>query len=96
MGLAHHQYGVLMQARGWLRHPATPAQAASLRVASSESGSCPLDSSITVQVAGILQGSAKLTGRALDSDCIVEPVRGPLIPGFAAVKKAARAAGKQI
>jgi hypothetical protein len=45
------------------------------------------------QVAGILQGSAEATGRALDSDCIVEPVRGPLIPGFAAVKRAAKAAG---
>lgn len=31
--------------------------------------------------------------QALDSDAIVEPVRGPLIPGFAAVKDAARAAG---
>lgn len=31
--------------------------------------------------------------QALDSDAIVEPVRGPLIPGFAAVKEAARAAG---
>ena len=48
---------------------------------------------MTVQVAGILQGSAMLTGRALDSDCIIEPVRGPLIPGFAAVKRAAKAAG---
>ena len=46
-----------------------------------------------VQVAGILLGDAELTGRALDSDCIVEPVRGPLIPGFAAVKQAARDAG---
>ena len=34
-----------------------------------------------------------LIGKALDSDCIVEPVRGPLIPGFAAVKRAAKAAG---
>ena len=49
---------------------------------------------MAVQVAGILQGCAKTTGRALDSDCIVEPVRGPLIPGFAAVKRAAKAAGK--
>ena len=46
-----------------------------------------------LQVAGILGGDAELTGRALDSDCLVEPVRGPLIPGFAAVKQAARAAG---
>ena len=44
-------------------------------------------------VAGILTGDASLIGRALDSDAIVEPVRGPLIPGFAAVKEAARAAG---
>ena len=34
-----------------------------------------------------------MTGRALDADCIIEPVRGPLIPGFAAVKKAAKDAG---
>lgn len=44
-------------------------------------------------VAGITAGDAKLLGRALDSDCIVEPVRGPLIPGFPAVKAAAKAAG---
>ncbi|EFN56255.1 hypothetical protein CHLNCDRAFT_22496 [Chlorella variabilis] len=44
-------------------------------------------------VAGILGGDAALIGRALDSDAIVEPVRGPLIPGFQAVKEAARAAG---
>ena len=44
-------------------------------------------------VAGILTGDAALIGKALDSDAIVEPVRGPLIPGFAAVKEAARAAG---
>lgn len=41
-------------------------------------------------------GNAELTGRALDSDCIVEPVRGPLIPGFAAVKEAAKAAGDHV
>lgn len=35
-----------------------------------------------------------MIGRALDSDAIVEPVRGPLIPGFAAVKAAALEAGK--
>jgi len=45
------------------------------------------------QVAGILGGDATMVGRALDSDAIIEPVRGPLIPGFAAVKRAARAAG---
>ena len=44
-------------------------------------------------VAGILLGDAALIGRSLDSDLIVEPVRGPLIPGFQAVKEAARAAG---
>lgn len=46
-----------------------------------------------VQVAGILLGNAELVGKALDSDVIVEPVRGPLIPGFFAVKSAAKAAG---
>jgi homoserine kinase len=44
-------------------------------------------------VAGVLSGDAALIGKALDSDLIVEPVRGPLIPGFLAVKEAARAAG---
>lgn len=44
-------------------------------------------------VAGILTGNAALIGKALDSDAIVEPVRGPLIPGFQAVKEAAHAAG---
>ncbi|GAB4817259.1 hypothetical protein N2152v2_004305 [Parachlorella kessleri] len=44
-------------------------------------------------VAGILTGDAQLIGKALDSDAIVEPVRGPLIPGFMAVKEAAREAG---
>lgn len=47
----------------------------------------------TTQVAGILQGDARLVGRALGSESIVEPVRGPLIPGFAAVKAAAVEAG---
>lgn len=46
-----------------------------------------------LQVAGILMGNARQLGRALDSDGIVEPVRGPLIPGFSAVKAAALAAG---
>ena len=41
-----------------------------------------------------MAGDAILTGRALDSDCLVEPVRGPLIPGFWAVKAAAKGAGK--
>lgn len=44
-------------------------------------------------VAGILEGDASLVGRALDSDSIIEPVRGPLIPGFADVKLAAKEAG---
>lgn len=44
-------------------------------------------------VAGIVTGDAALIGKALDSDAIVEPVRGPLIPGFQAVKEAAAAAG---
>ncbi|DBA91508.1 TPA: hypothetical protein ACH3X1_003132 [Trebouxia sp. C0004] len=44
-------------------------------------------------VAGILIGDAALVGQSLDSDVIIEPVRGPLIPGFAAVKAAAKAAG---
>lgn len=44
-------------------------------------------------VAGILSGDAALIGKALGSDAIVEPVRGPLIPGFPAVKAAAQAAG---
>jgi len=44
-------------------------------------------------VAGILAGNAALVGKSLDSDVIIEPVRGPLIPGFAAVKAAAKAAG---
>lgn len=44
-------------------------------------------------IAGIMSGDAALVGKALDSDVIVEPVRGPLVPGFAAVKAAAKAAG---
>ncbi len=44
-------------------------------------------------MAGILEGDASLVGRALDSDSIIEPVRGPLIPGFADVKLAAKEAG---
>ena len=44
-------------------------------------------------VAGILLGDAALIGRSLNADAIVEPVRGPLIPGFAAVKAAALGAG---
>ena len=44
-------------------------------------------------VAGILTGDAEMLGKALDSDVIVEAARGPLIPGFFAVKAAAKAAG---
>lgn len=44
-------------------------------------------------VCGILTGDAALIGKSLDSDVIIEPVRGPLIPGFMAVKEAAREAG---
>ena len=44
-------------------------------------------------VAAILQGDASRLGEALGADAIVEPVRGPLIPGFSAVKKAAAEAG---
>lgn len=38
-------------------------------------------------------GNARLLGSALDSDCIIEPARAPLIPGMQAVKEAAKAAG---
>lgn len=44
-------------------------------------------------VAGITSGNVALLGAALDSDVIIEPVRGKLIPGFSAVKEAAKAAG---
>ena len=44
-------------------------------------------------VAAILLGDAGRLGEALGADSIVEPVRGPLIPGFAAVKEAAAKAG---
>ena len=40
-----------------------------------------------------LSGNARLLGCALDSDCIVEPVRAPLIPRLAAAEEAAKAAG---
>eukprot|EP00891_Asterochloris_glomerata_P004198 jgi/Astpho2/4198/fgenesh1_pg.00064_%23_19_t len=41
----------------------------------------------------ILQGNAKRLGECIDSDVIVEPVRAAFIPGFAAVKAAAKKAG---
>ncbi len=46
------------------------------------------------QVAGILRGDVRLIGESLDRDVIIEPARGPLIPGMMAVKEAAKAAGK--
>lgn len=49
-----------------------------------------------IQVAGILLGDSKQLGSALNSDVVVEPVRGPLIPGFRAVKDAALAAGDKL
>lgn len=42
--------------------------------------------------AGLLQGDAKLVGKCVD-DVVAEPLRSALIPGFAAVKKAALAVG---
>lgn len=47
-------------------------------------------------VAAILTGDAALLGAALDSDVIIEPVRGPLIPGMLDVKAAAKAAGASL
>ena len=44
-------------------------------------------------VAAIVSGDPAALGEALDADALVEPVRGPLIPGFGAVKAAAAAAG---
>lgn len=49
-----------------------------------------------LKVAGILMGDAQEVGQAMDSECIVEPARGPCIPGFRHVKSAAKAAGPQI
>ena len=44
-------------------------------------------------MAGILKGDASLLGRALGEEIVVESARGPLIPGFAGVKRAAMDAG---
>jgi len=44
-------------------------------------------------VAGVLQGDAAALGKCLNSDTLVEPARGKLIPGFEAVKEAALGAG---
>eukprot|EP00892_Ulva_mutabilis_P007209 jgi/Ulvmu1/4860/UM020_0146.1 len=44
-------------------------------------------------VAAILTQDTPLLGRSLDAEVVVEAARGPLIPGFAAVKRAAKAAG---
>ena len=40
-------------------------------------------------------GSPEILGEALNSDELIEPVRGPLIPGFAQVKAAALEAGER-
>jgi homoserine kinase len=48
---------------------------------------------LSVQVAGILTRNVQQLGQALNSDVVVEAARGPLIPGFAAVKEAALKAG---
>lgn len=45
------------------------------------------------QVAGILSNDVEQLGRALGSEVVVEAARGPLIPGFKEVKKAAVGAG---
>lgn len=47
---------------------------------------------VAAMVAAFIQGDLPLLGRALD-DAIAEPARAPLLPGFAAAKAAARAAG---
>jgi homoserine kinase len=47
-------------------------------------------------VAAILTGDVALLGAALDSDVVIEPVRGPLIPGMLDVKAAAKAAGASL
>mmetsp|Transcript_26650 Transcript_26650/g.44650 ORF Transcript_26650/g.44650 Transcript_26650/m.44650 type:complete len:418 (+) Transcript_26650:430-1683(+) len=44
-------------------------------------------------VSGILLGDLELLGQGMHTDCIVEPARAPLIPGFKAVKAAAMEAG---
>jgi homoserine kinase len=44
-------------------------------------------------VAGILLNDGEMLGRALGEELVVEAARGPLIPGFAAVKQAAMKAG---
>jgi homoserine kinase len=46
-----------------------------------------------MQVAGILTGDVPLLGTALGEESVIEAARGPLIPGFAAVKAASVAAG---
>merc|ERR1719198_116398 len=57
---------------------------------SKHTSNCSAASSL---IAGLLQGDAAMVGRTLNADVIVEPKRGPLIPGFAEVKAAAIAAG---
>jgi homoserine kinase len=46
-----------------------------------------------LQVAGILLGDVALLGTALGEESVIEGARGPLIPGFSAVKAASMAAG---
>ena len=43
-------------------------------------------------VSGVFRNDLRLIGKSLD-DCVIEPIRGPLIPGFAEVKRAALDAG---
>ncbi|MGI9628234.1 MAG: homoserine kinase [Longimicrobiales bacterium] len=43
-------------------------------------------------VAGLFRGDWELIGRSLE-DAVAEPLRGPLVPGLAAAKEAARASG---
>ena len=50
-------------------------------------------SKMGVQISGIHSGDVRKIGAALNAEAVIEPVRGPLIPGFAAVKKAARSSG---
>lgn len=46
-----------------------------------------------MQATAILTQDTPLLGRSLDAEVVVEAARGPLIPGFKEVKRAAKAAG---
>ena len=46
-----------------------------------------------MQLSGIHEGDPEKIGAALNAEAVIEPVRGPLIPGFNAVKEAALSAG---